>query len=186
VSNLSAVICVIALGAFALHCSDDGDAPATGTGGASLGTGGASGGAATNGDASSGGAQTATGGQSAGTFSEVESILQRSCSTCHNGKGAALDRVNLSNEGGTAALYLRLTSPIPDTVTACQGTTLVDTQALTKSLLPQIIETNLTEPDCRIPRMPYQCSDGGLPRDCLSVAEIATIRNWVASGAPGP
>ena len=140
------------------------------------GRGGAGGG--NNGGGNNGGA---AGGGSTATFAQVAMILSMKCAgaTCHGGSGANA-QVNLVDMNG---LYTRLTTALPMSTPHCKGSTLV-TANDANSLLVKVVSgptmcTNGTAMES-LAKMPDNCSGNS----CLTPAQIKTITDWIAAGAP--
>jgi len=102
--------------------------------------------------------------------------------TCHDG----MFHTNFQK----GDLYATLTTPIPTTGPAqqgCMGTTLV-TAGDVNSFLVKVIAAKSTckhkGTDMMVDRMPDHCGTGGTNPKCLTAAEIKTITDWVAGGAP--
>ena len=167
-------------------------APATG-GGGSGGTGGTGGSAAGAGGSTAGSAGTGggsagmgTGGSSA-TFAAVKTLFGMSCGvgTCHNAASGHLDYQ------GTKDLHGLLTTPIAAAIKHCNGTTLVVANNAAGSFLvtavtgPGMVTCKKNGADEMIARMPDTCSTTSTnPRACLTTAQIKTITDWIAAGAP--
>ena len=147
-----------------------------GTGGGSSGTGGGSAGMGTGG----GSAGMGTGG-AAPTFAAVSALMGSNCavSMCHDGSNA---HANYKTN-----LYTVLTTPLPGTTDRCAGSTLVVPSNTAGSFLITAITKGGTCPKGgnSIGRMPDNCSTTSAnPRACLTTAQIKTITDWVAAGAP--
>lgn len=118
------------------------------------------------------------------TFAQVRTLLSSSCAgnMCHNEQS---QHINLVDEAG---LYGRLTMPIGNNGADCKGSTLVVPNMPNDSLLVQIVTAG-NPMACKaeggamqnIPRMPNNC--GNQPQ-CLSAAQIKTLSDWIAAGAP--
>ena len=150
----------------------DDDSGSYPTGGTKGGGGGSSGGA-------SGGSGGAGGG--APTFTQVAELMQKSCaiSKCHDGQGK---QISWKTDG----LYMRLTSPIPQNIEHCVGTTPVVPGNTTGSFLLTAIKgpgkvTCMDNGQSEmIARMPDDCPED---RPCLTDAEIKLVEDWIAAGA---
>lgn len=143
-----------------------------GKGGAGAGGGGAGGG----GGMTAGGGGGGSGG-AAPTFKAVATILETKCAMCHDGG-------DHSDLGPGADLHDRLMDPPSGSKVGgtCSDRALVVPGMPDMSLLIAKVE----QPDgprmgCGL-RMPQGCVD--MNAKCLSTADIATLRAWVAAGAP--
>ncbi|MEO5768445.1 MAG: hypothetical protein ABIS92_08845 [Polyangia bacterium] len=168
---------------------------ATGTGGAIAGTGGDS---ASGGAPGSGGAATGTGGRmgmgtggsmgmgtggsgSGPSFAAVATIMGSSCGTgmCHQPAGPHVDLTN------NAGLRGRLVGGMPNgskTMAMCKTKTLVVAGNPAASVISQVIKGPMA--GCTNARMPDECSTTSTkPRACLTMAQIATIDDWIMGGA---
>lgn len=136
------------------------------------------------GGAGGGGGSGGSGGATA-TFAQVKTILSTSCAgnMCHSEPSQHIDWVT------EAGLYDRLTMPIGNNGADCKGSTPVVKNMPNDSLLVQILKMN-NPPACKdagmqtqnVNRMPNMCGGGG--PQCLSDANIKTISDWIAAGAP--
>jgi len=161
-----------------------------GHGGGSSGgsAGGSSGGSANGGSGggSAGGASGGSGGGSSGpTFAQVKDLLAMSCkgSKCHDA-GNTGKQVDLTTSDG---LYMRLTTPLPDTTAHCAGDTAIVAGMPAQSLLVKAV-TGPGQVTCKkgggtemIARMPDDCPTATRP--CLTDAQIKLISDWVTAGA---
>jgi hypothetical protein len=142
-----------------------GGSTSVGFGGRSGASGGAGGVRAGAGGTTAGG----SGGSSA--FTQVAAIIQTQCgaSSCHGGKeNPKLTNTNLST------LYTTLTST---TVRQCGSDHLVTKNDTANSALLE-----LPQGQCTNFLMPQTCTKA----PCLQQADLTTISNWIAAGAPGP
>jgi hypothetical protein len=122
-----------------------------------------------------------TGGGGAVTFAQVSALMGSSCavSMCHDGSNT---HVNYKTN-----LYTVLTKPLPGTTDRCAGSTLVVPSNTAGSFLITAIKQGGACPQGgnQIGRMPEGCSTTSAnPRACLTTAQIKTITDWVAAGAP--
>jgi len=151
-----------------------------GSGGLLTGSGGSSAGSAGKGSGG-GSAAGAGGGGSTATLAQVTTIINGSCATgmCHNSTSGQLNFKTPSPD-----LYSVLTTAIPTTVGHCKGTTLVVPSNAAGSFLVSVVTAKATcknnGADEMIARMPDNCSGN----TCLSAAQIKTISDWIAAGAP--
>jgi hypothetical protein len=161
-------------------------APSTGGGGAGGGGAGGGFGGSTGG---TGGGSAGMGGGSAGmgtggaapTFAAVSALMGSNCavSGCHDGSNM---HANYKTN-----LYTVLTTPLPGTTDRCAGSTLVVPSNTAGSFLITAITKGGMCPKGgnQIGRMPDSCSTtSSNPRACLTTAQIKTITDWVAAGAP--
>src|SRR6478735_7550289 len=152
-----------------------------GTGGGSAGSGGSSAGSTGKAGGGGGPAGGAGGGGSTATFAQVTTIINSSCTTgtCHN---ASSMQVNFKTP--SPDLYTVLTTAIPTSVQHCKGSTLVVPNNAAGSLLVAITTAKTTcknnGADEQIAKMPDNC----MGNNCLSTAQIKTISDWIAAGAP--
>jgi hypothetical protein len=158
-------------------------APATGGGGAG---GGSAGTGTGGGSAGTGGGSAGTGGGGAVTFAEIKTLFGTHCGvgTCHNAASMHL------NYQGTADLHALLTSPIPAGNKDCVGTTPVVANDQTSFLLKVVSPAGggaCPKGTGTIGRMPDGCNTGGTGGKpmCLTDAQIKTLSDWIAAGAPG-
>jgi hypothetical protein len=176
-----------------------GGAPAAGGGaGGALGGGGAGGGgagaggtAAGGGGKGGGGAGGAVGGAGGGgsgggataTFGAVADLLGKRCASdatkCHGATQTFHPKFN--NDAGLRSRLLAAPSGsgVED---VCKSQTLVVPNMPEKSLLVAVLGADDGPRMGCGKRMPLDCGGGGSP--CLTDAEIMTIRNWIAAGAP--
>jgi hypothetical protein len=157
-----------------------GGAGGGGAGGIAGGSGGKGGGGA--GGSVGGGGAGGSGGGSAVMFSAVTAIIGKSCSggKCHDGSAEEANHTNLKVD---ADLHKRLMMTPPEkSADACKTQTLVVPSMPEKSLLYTKVADNAAARNGCGNRMPAMCGGGGNP--CLSDADIMTIRNWIAAGAP--
>ncbi len=154
-------------------------------GGSSGGAGGAAGGGAgapgtTGGSSGAGGS---AGGTATASFAAVKTIFSTSCGVggCHNTASGEL------NFQGTTDLHGLLTQPIAAGTKHCIGTTVVVPMDAASYLLT-VVKGNSTCPKGgggNIGRMPDGCStDPNANRKCLTDAQIKTLSDWIAAGAP--
>jgi hypothetical protein len=167
--------------------SGNGGSTASGHGGsgtAGSGTSGRGGGSAAGG---SGGANTAGGGAGAGgsggatgaTFAAVAAILMSNCTTamCHDG-AAGSTKTDLRNNSGLRGRIVSVTdSKLGPT---CNGKTIIVPGQPTMSLLYQKVSGTGIPSGCG-DKMPDECPS---KRPCLTTAQVETIRDWIAAGAP--
>jgi len=118
-------------------------------------------------------------GTATATFAEVAQILGTSCgvTNCHSD----MTHTDLRSDAG---LYARLVNAAPTgtaTMAACKTMKLVTPNSPSTSVLSQIVKAAVT--GCSPARMPDTCSTNGLPRACLSAAQISTIDGWISGGA---
>jgi hypothetical protein len=160
-----------------------------GSGGAAAGSGGSSAGSGSGGKAGSGSgggsAAGAGGGGSTATFAQVTTIINGSCATgmCHN---ATSKQVNFKTP--SPDLYSVLTTALPTAVEHCKGTTLVVPSNTAGSFLLSVVSvTSPAKATCKnngtdemIAKMPDNCNGNS----CLTTAQIKTISDWIAAGAP--
>jgi hypothetical protein len=171
-----------------------GGAPAAGGGaGGALGGGGAGGGGAGgiaggSGGKGGGGAGGSVGGGGAGgsggsavAFSAVSAILDKSCATgeCHNGSEGEKNHMDFTPGAGLHGRLMMMPTMSADA--DCKSQTIVVPNMPEKSLLYTKLGTDNAARNGCGERMPFMCG-GGNP--CLSDADIMTIRNWIAAGAP--
>ena len=161
--------------------SNNGGAAGKGNNGGNGGKGQAeTGGAGGKGNSGSGGGSSGT-----ATFAQVASLLGMKCagSMCHGNGSQQVDLVTMNG------LYMRLTTALPSSSAHCGGTTLVMANDAANSFLAKVVQARSS---CskgggmeQIARMPDNCSTtSSNPRACLSAAEIKTITDWIAAGAP--
>jgi hypothetical protein len=114
-------------------------------------------------------------------FSAVSAILDKSCATeaCHNGSTEEKAHVDFRPDGLHARLMMM---PTMSGDADCKSQTLVVPSMPEKSLLLAKLGTDNAARNGCGERMPFMCGGGGNP--CLSDADIMTIRNWIAAGAP--
>jgi hypothetical protein len=169
--------------------SGGGTSGASGSAGAATGgsSGSSSGGASGGGGAGGGGG---SGGAAGGvTFTQVASLLSASCSggagKCHNAGSKQMNWIDMTG------LYTRLTSPIPDGIEHCVGSTPIVAGNLTNSILLQAVKgpgkfTCMKGAGTEmVARMPDDCSTTSAnPRACLTDAQIKLISDWITAGAP--
>jgi hypothetical protein len=171
-----------------------GGAPSAGGGaGGAMGGGGAGGGgvggtAAGGGGKGGGGAGGSVGGAAGGgsggaavAFSAVADLIGKRCGNaeCHDHDGSEKNHMDLRPDGLHARL---MTMPTMSGDAECKTQTLVVPSMPEKSLLyNKVAASDAARNGCGN-RMPAMCGGGGNP--CLSDAEIMTIRNWIAAGAP--
>lgn len=153
---------------------------AAGAGGSAAGSGGTGGGAAGMGTGG-GSAGMGTGGGSPATFMAVKTLFGASCGVgqCHNAASMNLDFQ------GTNDLHGLLTKPIPTGIAHCVGSTLV-TANDANSFLVTVVKTGGSCPTgggSAIGKMPDNCGQAGKPA-CLTAAQVKTITDWIAAGAP--
>jgi hypothetical protein len=155
-----------------------------GAGGSSAGAGGSSAGAGGSRAGAGGTAAGGTGGGSAGSagsggatvaFSDITTLFSDHCASCHS--ATTTGKLNYSN---AATLYSVLTTAIPGADT-CAGSTLVVPGNTTTSFLLTAVKTGGACPvgGGTIGHMPLGCTT-----TCLTTAQIATISDWIAEGAP--
>ena len=147
-----------------------GGMPGTSGGGAAGASGrfGGSSGASGAGGAAGSGSGTAT-------FAAVASIMSQECGKplCHGGAAPA-QMLNFTN---MTTLYATLTSKV---VTECKGEKLVVPGDPTNSALLKLPTWECSDPMGGPFVMPQGCIDDV----CLPDAELATLRAWIAAGAP--
>ncbi len=159
----------------------------TGTAAAGAGTTAGAGGSTAGAGGTAGGGTAGAGGASP-TFAAVKTLFSTSCGTgnCHNKNSGQLDYQ------GTTDLHALLTTPIPATGSAhCNGTTLAVPNDAASSFLVTVV-TGPGQVTCKkngtnemIGRMPDDCSTTSTnPRACFTAAQIKTITDWIAAGAP--
>lgn len=167
-ASIAEFMFLVCVASSAVMCGGNDDSPSDSNGGSGDATGGSS---ATSGGAGGG----ANGGASA--FAQVTKIFSSHCTGCHGATQSV--RIVLANDD---TLYSRLTTPLP--ATSCAGVTPVDAAHPTMSLLYQIvagpIDFSSVSPNCKLNQMPNGC----VLDSCLSASDIATIQNWIKSGAP--
>ncbi|RYZ03959.1 MAG: hypothetical protein EOO73_25200 [Myxococcales bacterium] len=115
----------------------------------------------------------------------MKTILSGSCAgnMCHSEPSTHIDWVT---ENG---LYERLTTAIGNKGVHCKGSIPVIKNMPNDSLLVQILKGG-NPTACKaegggsenVDRMPNNCGNG--PTQCLSDAQIKTISDWIAAGAP--
>jgi hypothetical protein len=145
-----------------------------------VGSGGSSGGAVGKGGSGGGSAAGAGAGGSTATFAQVTTIINTSCATgtCHN---ASSMQVNFKTP--SPDLYSVLTTAIPTSVMHCKGTMLVVPSDATSFLLAVVKGAAMCKnsgTNENIGRMPESCTGNS----CLTTAQIKTISDWIAAGAP--
>jgi hypothetical protein len=156
-----------------------------GTGGSSAGTGGSSAGTGGGGTtAGTGGGSTAGagGGGSTVTFAQIKSLFATSCGVgqCHTKASGNLDYQ------ATTDLHGLLTSPIPQGIAHCVGSTPVKAGDANSWLLSVVkMGTACPVGGGNIGRMPDSCKTTGGGTQCLTTAQIKLISDWIAGGAPG-
>jgi len=146
--------------------------------GGRVGTGGSAAPSGQGGRGGRGGTAGASG-TTTGTFAQVAQILGTSCgvTNCHSD----MTHSDLRNDAG---LYARLVNAAPAgsaAMAACKTMKLVTPNSPSTSVLSQIVKAAVT--GCSTARMPDMCSTGGLPRACLTAAQISTIDGWIMAGA---
>lgn len=119
----------------------------------------------------------------ASTFSEIYTIFQAKCSSCHSG---AMPSGNLNLSGDETAVYNAITEQVPDNVaSAAKGEKRIDKGYPYRSFLMRKIGNGLVH-----------AQDGGIldanegssmppygsPQ--LTNIEIETVRQWIIAGAP--
>ena len=115
------------------------------------------------------------------TFAQVTTIINTSCATgmCHN---ATSGQINFKTP--SPDLHSVLTTALPTSVAHCKGTTLVVPNNAAGSFLVSVVTAKATcknnGTDEMIARMPDNC----MGNSCLSAAQIKTISDWIAAGAP--
>ena len=150
-----------------------GGTAAAGAGGAKAtgGAGGAAGGGTAGG--SSGGSG---GGGSTATFAAVKTLITSKCATCHTSSSGL---VNFQS----GDLYTTLTTALPTSLQYCKGDKLVTANDANSLLIRVVTAATMCSNNGtmqNLARMPDNCSGN----NCLSAAQIKTISDWVAAGAP--
>ncbi len=120
-------------------------------------------------------AGSAGSGSGTATFAAVASIMSQECGKplCHGGAAPA-QMLNFTN---MTTLYATLTSRVVD---ECKGEKLVVPGDPTNSALLKLPTWECTDPMGAPFVMPQGCIDDV----CLPDAELATLRAWIAAGAP--
>jgi mono/diheme cytochrome c family protein len=121
------------------------------------------------------------------SFASVVAIFNANCIGCHTGNSPA-GGLNLNaNPSGEAALYQRIAAPTDQGGTALGGCTGFSRAIVPGDLTQSVIYLKITGtqpmPGCGV-QMPRGCMPAN--GDCLSEEDIATIRDWILQGAPGP
>ena len=115
------------------------------------------------------------------TFASVKTLFGASCGVgqCHNKASGNLDFQ------GTMDLHGLLTAAIPTGIAHCVGSTLVKPNDEAGSFLVTVVKMGGSCPTGggTIGKMPEGCGTAGKPA-CLTTAQIKTITDWIAAGAP--
>ncbi len=108
-------------------------------------------------------------------FGAVADLLGKRCGTagCHDGDPM---HTNLTKDG----LHARLMTTPPKSLGNCPTQTLVVPNMPEKSLLLIKVAPESGPRNGCGSRMPLNCNGG----QCLSDADVASIRNWILAGAP--
>jgi hypothetical protein len=111
----------------------------------------------------------------------VAKLIGDTCATgtCHDGTA----HVSLKNDTG---LYARIVNGSPNgsnTMASCKTMKLIVPNSAATSVISMAVKAKVT--GCTNARMPDECSTSSSnPRACWTTAQVTTLDNWIAAGAP--